>query len=184
VTSPAPAIGLHPFGREDFSRLIGWVSPGGSQETLVQWAGPIFRWPLDRAQLDEYVAPSLAEPPERMIWRADAAGAAAGHIELNKIDREGRSAVLSRVLVDPARRGDGLSRAMVAAALDMAFGHPALHRVALNVFDFNEPAIRCYRSLGFVDEGLQRDTYRVNGTYWSTIRMSLLEDEWRRRPTP
>lgn len=45
-------------------------------------------------------------------------------------------------------------------------------------------AIRCYETLGFRREGLLRDTRRVGGKYWSTLVMSLLDDEWRRRKEP
>ena len=181
---PTATVRLEPFGPADFSRLIGWVSPAGSPESLLQWAGPIFTWPLDAAQLKRYLEPARDVPPTRLVWRADdEAGAPFGHVELSAIDREHRSAVLSRVLVDPARRGEGRSRAMVAAALAVAFGDLGLHRVELRVFDFNAPALRCYESLGFVREGVTRDARRVGDTYWNIVWCSLLEDEWQQRQT-
>ena len=180
----AVTVRLDPFGPADFSRLIGWVSAAGTPESLLQWAGPIFTWPLDAAQLEVYLEPTRAAPPTRLVWRADdEAGAPFGHVELNAIDRRNRSAVLSRVLVDPVRRGEGRSRAMVASTLAVAFDDLGLHRVGLRVFDFNTPALCCYESLGFVREGVMRDARRVGNTYWSTVCCSLLEDEWRRRQT-
>jgi RimJ/RimL family protein N-acetyltransferase len=47
------------------------------------------------------------------------------------------------------------------------------------VYDFNTPAIRLYERLGFVKEGLIRESRRMNGGYWSHFHMSILEDEWR-----
>lgn len=187
VSSASPAaatVSLEPFGPADFARLIGWVSDPGTPEFLVQWAGPIFTWPLDAAQLDDYLEPARATPPSRLVWRADdEAGAPCGHVELNSIDREHRSAVLSRVLIDPARRGEGRGRAMVAAVLAVAFADLGLHRVELRAFDFNTPALRSYESLGFVREGVMRDARRVGDIYWNTVCCSLLEDEWRRHTT-
>jgi len=186
ATRPAAAVtvSLEPFGPADFPRLIAWVSAARGPESLLQWAGPIFTWPLDAAQLERYLEPTHVVPPTRLVWRADdEAGAPFGHVELNAIDREHRSAVLSRVLVDPARRGEGRSRAMVAAALAVAFGDLGLHRVKLRVFDFNAPAIHCYERLGFVREGVMRDARRVGAAYWDSVCCSLLEDEWRQRQT-
>jgi RimJ/RimL family protein N-acetyltransferase len=183
-SSAAPPVRLEPFGPADFSRLIGWVSPSGSPEFLLQWAGPIFTWPLDDEQLDGYLEPTRAVPPTRLVWRADdEAGVPFGHVELAAIDREHGSAVLSRVLVAPARRGEAYGRAMVAAALAVAFDDLALHRVELRVFDFNTPALHCYASLGFAREGVMRDARRVGDTYWNIVCCSLLEDEWRQRQT-
>jgi RimJ/RimL family protein N-acetyltransferase len=183
VASVARTVRLEPFGPADFTRLIGWVS-AGAPESLLQWAGPRFTWPLDAAQLESYLEPTRAAPPTRLVWRADdEAGAPFGHVELTAIDREHRSAALSRVLVDPTRRGEGRSRAMVAAALAVAFGDLGLHRVELRVFDFNTPALRCYESLGFGREGVMRDARRVGDTYWSIVCCSLLADERRQRQT-
>ena len=153
------------FGPADFTRLVDWVSAAGAAELLPQWAGPIFTWPLDAAQFERYLEPARAVPPTRLVWRADdEAGAPFG-------------------LVDPARRGEGRSRAMVAAALAVAFGDLGLHRVELRVFDFNTPALRCYESLGFAREGVMRDARRIDKTYWNIVCCSLLEDEWRQRQT-
>jgi GNAT superfamily N-acetyltransferase len=137
---------IEPFGPADFARLLRWVSPDGSPESLMQWAGPIFTWPLDDAQLERYLEPTRVTPP--------------------------------------TRRGDGVGRAMVAAALRVAFEDLGLHRVALNVFDFNVAALRCYQSLGFVREGVTRDARRMGDTYWTTICCSLLDHEWRQRLDP
>jgi len=186
TTHPTAAVtvSLEPFGPADTQSTSRVKSAAGAAEFLPQWAGPIFTWPLDAAQLERYLEPARAVPPTHLVWRADdEAGAPFGHVELAAIDREHRSAVLSRVLVDPARRGEGRSRAMVAAALAVAFGDLGLHRVELRVFDFNTPALRCYESLGFAREGLMRDARRIDKTYWNIICCSLLEDEWRQRQT-
>jgi RimJ/RimL family protein N-acetyltransferase len=173
----APELRLAPFTPADFTRLISWVPDA---DALLQWAGSIFEWPLDGPQLERYLAPALGDPPARLIWRAhDGEGAVVGHIELDDVEREHGAAVLARVLVDPARRGEGFGRAMVRRALAVAFGELGLHRVELRVFDFNTPAIAVYESLGFVLEGRRRDTRRVGGDYWSSLWYSMLEHEWR-----
>ena len=54
-------------------------------------------------------------------------------------------------------------------------------RVELFVLDVNEAAIACYRKMGFREEGLIREAYRVGGRFISYFIMSMLEDEWRGR---
>jgi RimJ/RimL family protein N-acetyltransferase len=172
-------VSLEAFGRQDFDRLIGWVA---SAEDLMLWAGPIFRWPLDRAQLDRYLAAAEGPGAARRIWRAVEGGEAVGHVELNAIERTHRTATLSRVLVRPGARGRGVGTAMVRAALAVAFGDLGLHRVDLFVFDFNAGAIACYERLGFRHEGRLRDYRRLGDRYVSSLLMSMLEDEWRAGP--
>jgi RimJ/RimL family protein N-acetyltransferase len=172
-------IVLRPFERSDFARLIGWVD---SPAFLLQWAGPLFTYPLDTAQLDRYLADAQQHPPTRMIFTAvdDATGAAVGHIELAKIDPRNRSASLSRVLIgDAARRGKGTGVEMVRRALEIGFDRLGLHRIDLVVFDFNAGAIACYERAGFAVEGRLREARRFGEEFWTLIRMSILEHDWR-----
>jgi RimJ/RimL family protein N-acetyltransferase len=171
---------LRPFQRSDFPHLIGWVE---SPDFLFQWAGPIFNYPLDSAQLERYYLLATGNPPTRRIYtavlpEAGAAEVAVGHIELSNIDRRHRSATLARVLIGPAWRGRGCGQQMVTLALAIAFEELRLHRVDLYVFDFNQAAIGCYERAGLVREGRLRDARRVGDSYWSVVQMSLLEDEW------
>jgi RimJ/RimL family protein N-acetyltransferase len=169
-------VGLEAFGRGDFDRLIGWIA---SAEDLMLWAGPIFRWPLDRAQLERYLAAAEGPQPARRIWRAVEAGEVVGHVELNAIERTHRSATLSRVLVGPAFRRRGVGEVMVRRVLAAAFDELRLHRVDLFVFDSNTSAIACYEKLGFRHEGRLRDYRRLGDRYLTSLLMSMLEDEWR-----
>jgi len=45
-------IKLEPFTSKDFLRLINWMD---SERELVQFAGPIFSYPLTENQLTEYI---------------------------------------------------------------------------------------------------------------------------------
>jgi hypothetical protein len=67
--------------------------------------------------------------------------------------------------------------------LSHAFDTLNLHRVALSVFEFNERAIRSYRSCGFTVEGRSREAIWREGRWWDEITMSILEPEWRARQT-
>jgi RimJ/RimL family protein N-acetyltransferase len=172
-------ITLQAFGREDFQRLINWI---GSPEFLLQWAGPVFQFPLDTPQLEHYVAAAAETPPGRRIFKAVTGGEVVGHIELDAIDRRNGSARMSRVLIADARRGGGAGYAMVQALLEFGFGDLGLHRIDLVVFDFNLAAIACYEKAGFVREGHIRDARRMGDRYWSLYQMSMLEDEWKNGP--
>ncbi len=47
---------------------------------------------------------------------------------------------------------------MMKAVLHIAFDELKLHRVTLGVYDFNISAISCYEKIGFVKEGLLRES--------------------------
>ncbi len=172
-------IELKLFERKDFARLKSWVE---SPEFLLQWAGPIFRYPLDEAQLEKYIQESESAPPSRRIFKVEDKDdhEVIGHIELDHIDRRNRSATVCRVLVgEPSLRRKGIGFQMVRKLLQIGFEEMRLHRIDLVVFDFNEAAIRCYEKAGFVKEGRLRESRRIGSEYWSLYQLSFLEDEWR-----
>lgn len=75
----------------------------------------------------------------------------------------------------PAWRGQGAGRRLLDAAL--AERPPHVHKVELEVFPENEPAIALYRSAGFDEEGLRRRHYRrLDGSLRSSLIMARLFD--------
>jgi RimJ/RimL family protein N-acetyltransferase len=172
-------IELKPFERNDFSRLIDWVK---TPEFLLQWAGPIFHFPLDESQLDDYLKATLENPPFRKIYKAlnSADGSVIGHIELNNIDLLNQSGTVCRVLIgEPSLRNKGIGLQMLRRILEIGFDGLGLHRLDLVVFDFNQTAIKCYEKAGFKQEGHIREARKIGNKYWSLYQMSLLEHEWR-----
>jgi RimJ/RimL family protein N-acetyltransferase len=166
---------LRPFEPADVKTLVGWIP---SKEFLVQWAGHLYTFPLDEAQVRAHL--SRVDGARRIIAVEAPAGSMIGYIELNRIDRVNRHAALSRILVGPsAARGKGLGAEMIRRTLAIGFEEERLHRIELDVYQQNLSARRCYERCGFRDEGLIRDFTFVDGTYWSSYRMSILEDEWR-----
>ena len=79
--------------------------------------------------------------------------------------------------------GRGYGTEATRLMLDHAFGTLGLHRIALTVFEFNERAIRAYRSCGFVVEGRARESIWRDGRWWDELAMSVLASEWREGPT-
>ncbi|MFK4307596.1 RimJ/RimL family protein N-acetyltransferase [Bacillus sp. RC242] len=167
-------IKLVPFKKSDFKQLINWIN---SEEFLIQWSGNAFTYPLNEQQLEKYTesANTLSftvtdEETEEVI----------GHISLGQIENINKSARVGKVLVgDTKMRGRSIGKHMMKGVLHIAFEELKLHRVTLGVFDFNSSAISCYEKIGFVKEGLLRESKKVGETYWNLWEMSMLEYEWK-----
>ena len=79
-------------------------------------------------------------------------------------------------------RGQGLGGQLLDALIEAA-AQLGAHKVELQVWPHNEPAIRLYRSRGFVVEGRLRAHYpRRSGQLWDAIVMGLLLDVAADRP--
>ncbi|GAA2757637.1 GNAT family N-acetyltransferase [Actinopolymorpha rutila] len=91
------------------------------------------------------------------------------------IDLVGGIAALG-MFVDSASRGFGKGTSLLAAAIGWARSQSA-HKVGLDVWPHNEPAISLYRRAGFVTEGRRRRHYRRrNGELWDVVHMGLVLD--------
>jgi len=55
-----------------------------------------------------------------------------------------------------------------------------LHRVTSSAIAFNERSIRMHGSLGFKEEGRQRDSVYRNGRFHDLVMFGILKEEWRR----
>ncbi|RHX79724.1 GNAT family N-acetyltransferase [Leptospira yasudae] len=166
-------IRLEPFETNDIPLLISWVD---TQELLLQFSGPVFRFPLTEDQLLENLR-AVDRKAFRIIETSS--NERIGYCELASINMEHGSARLSRLLIGkPEFRGKGMGRELVKLLLRICFVDLGLHRVALNVYDFNKAAIACYQNVGFQIEGLNRDTVRFGDGFWSGYEMSILRPEW------
>lgn len=108
-------------------------------------------------------------------------GTLIGSCELRNFDWSTRSAEVGIMIGDQAYWGQGYGGEALELLLRIAFNGFNLHRVWLTCVAYNERALRAYRRLGFVEEGRLRDHRFVDGHYYDTLMMSILEDEWRER---
>ena len=168
-------IKLESFKKSDFKQLINWIN---SEEFLIQWSGNAFTFPLDEQQLEKYI-----ESANTLAFKVvdEETSDVIGHISLGQIDNINKSARIGKVLVGNTKmRGRSIGKHMMKAVLHIAFDELKLHRVNLGVYDFNTSAISCYEKIGFVKEGLLRESKRVGETYWNLWEMSMLEYEWKK----
>ena len=69
----------------------------------------------------------------------------------------------------------------LVALLDEAYNTYDLHRVWVDVPEYNEHALRLCRHVGFVLEGHFRKTHRKGDSWYDSFAMGLLTDEYARR---
>lgn len=166
---------IRPLVAADFASIKEWFA---DEAALVQWAGPDIRYPLDAPQIDAMLEEAARQPPVRLLWVGLEDDAVAAHAQL-AIDWRHGLVRLGRVALDPARRGQGLAVPFLAKVRDAAFALPGIERLELYVYTFNEAAIRTYRRLGFVAEGVRRSSVKVGEARWDTATFGLLREEWR-----
>ena len=74
-----------------------------------------------------------------------------------------------------SHRGKGTGRALIRAAIEHATGR-SLTRIELTVHTENVAALALYQRVGFVHEGTQRRSWRIDDKYFDVHAMARLSD--------
>nr|WP_202885081.1 GNAT family protein [Actinopolymorpha cephalotaxi] len=107
-------------------------------------------------------------------------GGCVGEVVLNQWDEPNRSCNI-RIALVAGGQGRGLGTEAMRLMVGHGFEQLGLHRISLNVYDFNPRARRAYEKVGFVQEGARRDVLYVDGGWESDVLMSILAPDWERR---
>jgi ribosomal protein S18 acetylase RimI-like enzyme len=80
---------------------------------------------------------------------------------------------IGRVLVDPARRGEGFGRSIMQALIEEASARPHVRLIRLGVYQRNAAARALYESLGFKTMATQKPgrTTVVEGEKWPSVEI-------------
>jgi RimJ/RimL family protein N-acetyltransferase len=171
----APEAGIRPATTADLDRLVDIV---WSVAAEGRWIGAQVPFDRDRrramlesALTDEAWTILVAETTLAAEPDAGPAPAVVGEVAVNLAPYG--VANLSMMLLD-GWRGRGIGTALLDAGIEWARAAGA-HKVALEVWPHNEPALRLYRRTGFVEEGRKRRHYRrADGELWDAILMGLV----------
>ncbi|GIP61052.1 GNAT family protein [Paenibacillus sp. FSL W8-0186] len=101
-----------------------------------------------------------------------------GIVSLINIDYKNRSA---ECVIDIGVKdvwGKGIGTAAISLILEYAFNELNLNRLYLQVFSFNERAIKLYEKMGFIHEGKFRQALYRKGKWHDIVIMGILKDEY------
>ena len=101
-----------------------------------------------------------------------------GEVVLNDIDWINRCGNFRIALAGKQFFGKGYGTEATQLILDYGFRQLKLHRIELEVYDFNPRAQHVYEKAGFVHEGVRRDVLLWEGEYHNAIVMSILAHEY------
>jgi RimJ/RimL family protein N-acetyltransferase len=102
----------------------------------------------------------------------------AGEVVLMDLDASNYSCGLRIFLARSGFFGRGLGTEAVRLILAYAYDRVGLHRVELEVYDFNQRARHVYEKIGFIHEGTKRQALRWDGGWVDAHLMSILAPEW------
>lgn len=103
----------------------------------------------------------------------NASGELVGEVVLNDWDEGNRSCGF-RTLLGAAGRGRGLGTEATRLIVEHGLTAMGMHRISLEVYDFNPRARHVYEKVGFVHEGTGREALLFDGEWVDVHYMAIL----------
>ncbi len=131
----------------------------------------------DRASVVAGIERSQRESADFGVFLIEVDGRSAGVMEFERTNRRSRIANLGGLAVHPDFRTRGVADEAAREFQRHLLLDLGLHRLQLEVYGFNERALRHAERAGFVREGVKRRAYRRHGEWVDSVMYALtLED--------
>jgi RimJ/RimL family protein N-acetyltransferase len=101
-----------------------------------------------------------------------------GWVDLKNIDKLNCHAELGIAIGDKNYWGKGYGLSAMREMLSFGFSELGLNKIRLRVEIDNDKAIKSYKRMGYIEEGILRQDRLRNGEYVDRVRMSILKSEF------
>ena len=169
---PGPVVTLMPLGLrylDDYLLMLD--QPEGARLTGTTTG-------FDRRTITEWLT-GRQDHHDRADWAIVASDTDEflGEVVLNDFDPTEASANFRISLAGPTVYGCGFGTAAARMAVRHGFDTVGLHRIHLEVFDFNPRARRSYAKAGFREEGVLREAHHDESGWHDVIVMAALASD-------
>ena len=155
---------LRPYSTNDTNRILSWSK---DKEAFYKWsAGVLGEYPITNEQ--------FAFINNLMAFTAIDDDEIIGFFTMRRPNESFDELRFGFVVVDPEKRGKGYGKAMLQLGIRFAKEFYGAKRITLGVFENNQPAYFCYKSVGFRDTTLEEaEKYAVLGQEWKCLELEM-----------
>jgi RimJ/RimL family protein N-acetyltransferase len=130
-----------------------------------------------RGEILAEIERSQAEPDGHGVFVIEVDGERAGTMTFERVNRRSRIAHVGGLAVHPDFRGHGVADEAARLFQRHLVDDLGFHRLQLEVYGFNERAIRHAERSGFVREGVRRKAYWRNGEWVDGVLFGLVAED-------
>jgi len=161
---------LRPFRTPDAKEIITWTS---APEEFYKWsAGIMGDYPVSEKRILEAVS-AREDNPRYFPFTAFDEDGLVGFFTVRTPGEDDKKVRFGYVIINPEKRGMGYGKQMLSLGLKFVFDVYGAEEVSLGVFENNDKAIKCYKSVGFCENGVIEE-YSICGEIWKDIEMEIL----------
>jgi RimJ/RimL family protein N-acetyltransferase len=123
------------------------------------------------------VARSLAEPDDFGVMVFALEGERAGTATWEQVNRRSRIAAVGAFAIEPSFRGRGVGDEAARVLQRHLIRELGFHRLQMEIYGFNERALRHADRVGWVREGVRRKAYRRDDEWVDGILFGLVAED-------
>lgn len=139
---------LRPYKACDAKTIISWIK---DEISFHKWSADRFdKYPITENDINAYYNSFAYQDNFFEMTAFDETGIV-GHITMRFIDEQNKIIRFGFIIVDDTKRGKGYGKQMLQLAIQYAFHIIKAEKITLGVFDNNQSAYHCYKSVGFQD---------------------------------
>ena len=167
---------LRPLETSDLENIMKWVNDPEVVGNFAELGKEI-----TREEEEKYLERILSSDTDRMYAIEDQEGNYIGNIGIHEINKSDRSGRFGLIIGNKDYWGQGYGQSAINALLDKAFSELEMHKVWGVFLETNEKMYHInVNKVGFKVEGVMRDEYFRRGEYHDMVRISMLEDDYRK----
>lgn len=156
---------LRSYNENDADTILSWIS---DERDFYKWsAGVLGDYPISREQfgfVNNLMAFTAVNDDELI-----------GFFTMRRPSENFDELRFGFIVVDPEKRGNGYGKGMLQLGIKYAQEIIGAKKISLGVFENNESAYYCYKSVGFKDTVLdETEIYTVLGEEWKCLELEII----------
>ncbi len=157
------------IAKKDFDIIKNWVA---DKRVFTMWSANKFSYPLEKCNFESVLMELADKYDDCPFVATDDSGRPIGFFcySVNYVVNEG---MLKFIMVDNSMRGQGFGKEMLTLAVKYAFEITKADTIQLNVFSVNEPAKKCYESIGFIERSVAPNAITYKNESWDRCNMFI-----------
>lgn len=174
-----PQVRLRAFEKSDLDIIYKYFN----NPELVRFLSPEAVMPYSREEEASFIENSVNPKDKEKTYNfaiANAREELVGGCSYMDTSMKNRTCYIGISIYNPRHWGKGYGTAAIRKLLEFLFFEKNMRKVLLNVYDFNERAIACYKKVGFKQEGCLKEQIYRDGKYNDLHIMALFAEDYAR----
>ncbi len=165
-------IRLRPYKACDAKEIVSWI---GDEIAFRKWCADRYdSYPITADDMNSHYIDMAYTDSFYEMTAFDETGLI-GHMIMRFTDERKSVLRFGFIIVDNKKRGMGYGKQMLETAVKYAFDILKAEKITLGVFENNEAAYRCYKSVGFCDVTTDEpEFYHIFNEKWKCLELELV----------